>query len=88
MVTVSAGLVTLAVHILQDVDSQGHKPCGDGYHANGTSVEVETAWSEPLEAPEPRRPKLPFSDKSMDKFGKAVNYADGALSFIECGNAM
>ncbi|PWA23627.1 hypothetical protein CCH79_00005781 [Gambusia affinis] len=23
-----------------------------------------------------------------DKFGKAVNYADGALSFIECGNAM
>ncbi|KAM7389017.1 hypothetical protein PAMP_023017 [Pampus punctatissimus] len=25
---------------------------------------------------------------SMDKFGKAVNYADGALSFIECGNAM
>lgn len=24
----------------------------------------------------------------MDKFGKAVNYADGALSFIECGNAM
>ncbi|KAM6980830.1 AF4/FMR2 family member 2 [Aplochiton taeniatus] len=24
----------------------------------------------------------------MEKFGKAVNYADGALSFIECGNAM
>lgn len=24
----------------------------------------------------------------MDKFGKAVNYADGGLSFIECGNAM
>ncbi|KAK1903817.1 AF4/FMR2 family member 2 [Dissostichus eleginoides] len=24
----------------------------------------------------------------MDKFGKAVNYADGALSFIDCGNAM
>lgn len=24
----------------------------------------------------------------MEKFGKAINYADGALSFIECGNAM
>ncbi|TRY83945.1 hypothetical protein DNTS_014673 [Danionella cerebrum] len=28
------------------------------------------------------------ADAMMDKFGKAVNYADGALSFIECGNAM
>uniref|UniRef100_A0A3B3ZIJ8 AF4/FMR2 C-terminal homology domain-containing protein n=1 Tax=Periophthalmus magnuspinnatus TaxID=409849 RepID=A0A3B3ZIJ8_9GOBI len=28
------------------------------------------------------------ADKLMDKFGKAMNYADGALSFIECGNAM
>uniref|UniRef100_A0A665TC70 AF4/FMR2 family, member 2 n=1 Tax=Echeneis naucrates TaxID=173247 RepID=A0A665TC70_ECHNA len=28
------------------------------------------------------------ADALMDKFGKAVNYADGALSFIECGNAM
>lgn len=24
----------------------------------------------------------------IEKFGKAVNYADAALSFIECGNAM
>ncbi|KAG7465028.1 hypothetical protein MATL_G00171840 [Megalops atlanticus] len=28
------------------------------------------------------------ADALQDKFGKAVNYADGALSFIECGNAM
>ncbi|XP_061757632.1 AF4/FMR2 family member 2 isoform X1 [Nerophis ophidion] len=28
------------------------------------------------------------ADALIDKFGKAVNYADGALSFIECGNAM
>ncbi|XP_015207297.1 AF4/FMR2 family member 2 isoform X2 [Lepisosteus oculatus] len=28
------------------------------------------------------------ADALMEKFGKAVNYADGALSFIECGNAM
>ncbi|XP_072306436.1 AF4/FMR2 family member 2 [Eucyclogobius newberryi] len=28
------------------------------------------------------------ADKLMEKFGKAVNYADGALSFIQCGNAM
>uniref|UniRef100_A0A3B5M2Y2 AF4/FMR2 C-terminal homology domain-containing protein n=1 Tax=Xiphophorus couchianus TaxID=32473 RepID=A0A3B5M2Y2_9TELE len=28
------------------------------------------------------------ADALTDKFGKAVNYADGALSFIECGNAM
>ncbi|XP_041654197.1 AF4/FMR2 family member 2 isoform X2 [Cheilinus undulatus] len=28
------------------------------------------------------------ADALMDKFGKALNYADGALSFIECGNAM
>ncbi|XP_053735359.1 AF4/FMR2 family member 2 isoform X1 [Synchiropus splendidus] len=28
------------------------------------------------------------ADALMDKFGKAVNYTDGALSFIECGNAM
>ncbi|XP_051927315.1 AF4/FMR2 family member 2 isoform X1 [Hippocampus zosterae] len=28
------------------------------------------------------------ADALMDKYGKAVNYADGALSFIECGNAM
>uniref|UniRef100_A0A3Q3RG67 AF4/FMR2 family, member 2 n=1 Tax=Mastacembelus armatus TaxID=205130 RepID=A0A3Q3RG67_9TELE len=28
------------------------------------------------------------ADRLMDKFGKGVNYADGALSFIECGNAM
>uniref|UniRef100_A0A3Q4B5W1 AF4/FMR2 C-terminal homology domain-containing protein n=1 Tax=Mola mola TaxID=94237 RepID=A0A3Q4B5W1_MOLML len=28
------------------------------------------------------------ADALMDKFGKAVNYADGGLSFIECGNAM
>ena len=48
---------------LQEVDGHGHKPCGDGYHANGTS-EAETTWSEPLlEPPEPRRPKLAFSDK-------------------------
>lgn len=24
----------------------------------------------------------------FEKFGKAVNYADAALSFTECGNAM
>lgn len=29
-----------------------------------------------------------FPPVQMEKFGKAVNYADGALSFIECGNAM
>uniref|UniRef100_A0A4W4GHA3 AF4/FMR2 C-terminal homology domain-containing protein n=1 Tax=Electrophorus electricus TaxID=8005 RepID=A0A4W4GHA3_ELEEL len=28
------------------------------------------------------------ADALMEKFGKAVNYADGALSFIECGSAM
>ncbi|CAM9275984.1 unnamed protein product, partial [Lampetra planeri] len=28
------------------------------------------------------------ADALTDKFGKAVNYADGALSFIDCGNAM
>ncbi|KAJ8338584.1 hypothetical protein SKAU_G00375500 [Synaphobranchus kaupii] len=28
------------------------------------------------------------ADALQDKFGKAVNYADGALSFIDCGNAM
>uniref|UniRef100_A0A8C4WNP7 AF4/FMR2 C-terminal homology domain-containing protein n=1 Tax=Gopherus evgoodei TaxID=1825980 RepID=A0A8C4WNP7_9SAUR len=26
--------------------------------------------------------------RALEKFGKAVNYADAALSFIECGNAM
>lgn len=31
---------------------------------------------------------FPVLRLQMDKFGKAVNYADGALSFIECGNAM
>lgn len=29
-----------------------------------------------------------FFNFQLDKFGKAVNYADAALSFIECGNAM
>ncbi|KAM9511983.1 AF4/FMR2 family member 2-like isoform 2-T2 [Salvelinus alpinus] len=28
------------------------------------------------------------ADALMEKFGKAINYTDGALSFIECGNAM
>uniref|UniRef100_UPI00398ECF05 AF4/FMR2 family member 2 n=1 Tax=Pristiophorus japonicus TaxID=55135 RepID=UPI00398ECF05 len=28
------------------------------------------------------------ADALLDKFGKAVNYADAALSFIGCGNAM
>ncbi|KAG7484273.1 hypothetical protein MATL_G00047630 [Megalops atlanticus] len=28
------------------------------------------------------------ADALLEKFGKAINYADGALSFIECGNAM
>ncbi|XP_069749595.1 AF4/FMR2 family member 2 isoform X2 [Narcine bancroftii] len=28
------------------------------------------------------------ADALLDKFGKAVNYGDAALSFIECGNAM
>ncbi|XP_059942652.1 AF4/FMR2 family member 2 [Mesoplodon densirostris] len=28
------------------------------------------------------------ADALFDKFGKAVNYADAALSFTECGNAM
>ncbi|XP_041112139.1 AF4/FMR2 family member 2 isoform X4 [Polyodon spathula] len=28
------------------------------------------------------------ADALLEKFGKAVNYADGALSFIDCGNAM
>ncbi|KAK2528826.1 Aff2 [Columba guinea] len=28
------------------------------------------------------------ADALLEKFGKAVNYADAALSFIECGNAM
>ncbi|KAM4696423.1 AF4/FMR2 family member 2 [Rhinophrynus dorsalis] len=28
------------------------------------------------------------ADALMEKFGKAVNYTDAALSFIECGNAM
>ncbi|KAJ8267267.1 hypothetical protein GJAV_G00140530 [Gymnothorax javanicus] len=28
------------------------------------------------------------ADALLEKFGKAVNYTDGALSFIECGNAM
>ncbi|KAM4020584.1 AF4/FMR2 family member 2 isoform 3-T3 [Anomaloglossus baeobatrachus] len=28
------------------------------------------------------------ADALIEKFGKAVNYADAALSFIECGNAM
>ncbi|XP_035265003.1 AF4/FMR2 family member 2 isoform X2 [Anguilla anguilla] len=32
--------------------------------------------------------KLKHKADALDKFGKAVNYADGALSFIECGNAM
>ncbi|KAI4555010.1 hypothetical protein MJG53_021244 [Ovis ammon polii x Ovis aries] len=36
-----------------------------------------------------RRPKLTFDDSYVfEKFGKAVNYADAALSFTECGNAM
>ncbi|CAG5993150.1 unnamed protein product [Menidia menidia] len=90
-----------------EMDSHADKPCGDGYHANGHSD--SEVWSEPLmDAAEPRRPRLSFSDTVhsadfymqeakrlkhkadalMDKFGKAVNYADGALSFIECGNAM
>ncbi|KAK1804270.1 hypothetical protein P4O66_020307 [Electrophorus voltai] len=30
----------------------------------------------------------PSAPPQMEKFGKAVNYADGALSFIECGSAM
>uniref|UniRef100_A0A8D0FAX4 AF4/FMR2 C-terminal homology domain-containing protein n=1 Tax=Strix occidentalis caurina TaxID=311401 RepID=A0A8D0FAX4_STROC len=38
------------------------------------------------------RPQLIFLTMSfpfqLEKFGKAVNYADAALSFIECGNAM
>uniref|UniRef100_A0A8C9RKH6 AF4/FMR2 family, member 2 n=1 Tax=Scleropages formosus TaxID=113540 RepID=A0A8C9RKH6_SCLFO len=28
------------------------------------------------------------ADALLEKFGKALNYTDGALSFIECGNAM
>ncbi|XP_053129885.1 AF4/FMR2 family member 2 isoform X2 [Hemicordylus capensis] len=28
------------------------------------------------------------ADALLEKFGKAMNYADAALSFIECGNAM
>ncbi|KAM6427360.1 AF4/FMR2 family member 2 isoform 4-T4 [Liasis olivaceus] len=28
------------------------------------------------------------ADALLEKFGKAVNYADAAISFIECGNAM
>ncbi|KAK7921766.1 hypothetical protein WMY93_008668 [Mugilogobius chulae] len=28
------------------------------------------------------------ADKLLDKFVKAVNYADAAVSFVECGNAM
>ncbi|XP_026522743.1 AF4/FMR2 family member 3 [Notechis scutatus] len=28
------------------------------------------------------------ADAMVDKFGKALNYAEAALSFIECGNAM
>uniref|UniRef100_A0A8C2SKQ1 ALF transcription elongation factor 2 n=1 Tax=Coturnix japonica TaxID=93934 RepID=A0A8C2SKQ1_COTJA len=28
------------------------------------------------------------ADALLEKFGKAVNYADAALSFIECGNAL
>ncbi|RLW07632.1 hypothetical protein DV515_00003786, partial [Chloebia gouldiae] len=28
------------------------------------------------------------ADAMVEKFGKALNYAEAALSFIECGNAM
>ena len=50
---------------LQEVESYGHKPCGDGYHANGTS-EAEPTFSEPpLEPAESGRPRLALSDRSV-----------------------
>lgn len=32
--------------------------------------------------------KILFTLNQVEKFGKALNYAEAALSFIECGNAM
>lgn len=47
--------------LLQEMDSHGEKPGGDGYHTNMHSD--SEVWSEALMDPaEPRRPKLSFSD--------------------------
>ncbi|KPP71687.1 hypothetical protein Z043_109374 [Scleropages formosus] len=35
-----------------------------------------------------KSPESPSSPLQVDKFGKAVNYVDAALSFMECGKAM
>ncbi|TDH07890.1 hypothetical protein EPR50_G00111510 [Perca flavescens] len=86
-----------------EVDTHGEKPSGDGYHANGQSDSEawsepaeprrprlsfsDTVHSADYYMQEAKRLKHK-ADALMDKFGKAVNYADGALSFIECGNAM
>ncbi|KAF3837968.1 hypothetical protein F7725_009736 [Dissostichus mawsoni] len=84
----------------REVDTRNEKPSGDSYHANGPSD--SEVWSEPRRPrlsfsdtvhsadyymQEAKRLKHK-ADALMDKFGKAVNYADGALSFIDCGNAM
>ncbi|XP_034739232.1 AF4/FMR2 family member 2 isoform X2 [Etheostoma cragini] len=86
-----------------EVDTHSEKPSGDGYHANGQSDSEawsepaehrrprlsfsDTVHSADYYMQEAKRLKHK-ADALMDKFGKAVNYADGALSFIECGNAM
>ncbi|XP_010772873.1 AF4/FMR2 family member 2-like [Notothenia coriiceps] len=83
-----------------EVDTRNEKSSGDSYHANGPSdSEVwseacrprlsfsDTVHSADYYMQEAKRLKHK-ADALMDKFGKAVNYADGALSFIDCGNAM
>lgn len=51
--------------LIQEIDLQGEKPCGDSYHANGQSD--SEVWSEPLMEPaEPRRPRLSFSDTYVE----------------------
>uniref|UniRef100_A0A8C3A848 AF4/FMR2 family, member 2 n=1 Tax=Cyclopterus lumpus TaxID=8103 RepID=A0A8C3A848_CYCLU len=52
--------------------------------------QAEREWPALRERQRPPKGEKPEeeNERLTDKFGKAVNYADGALSFIECGNAM
>lgn len=56
----------MILFLLQEVDTHVEKPSGDSYHANGQSD--SEVWSEPqVEAAEPRRPRLSFSDTYVEK---------------------
>uniref|UniRef100_A0A8D0GX81 ALF transcription elongation factor 3 n=1 Tax=Sphenodon punctatus TaxID=8508 RepID=A0A8D0GX81_SPHPU len=85
-----------------EIQSQPH--LGDFNKAVHTSSENSLLCNKPQYQTEPwsplssvhrdcRRTKLIFDDTMfvdyfVEKFGKALNYTEAALSFIECGNAM